>query len=513
MLMVFALLIVGLSLWYTSYIANKVQVEERLKVKLWSEALRKKADLVNLTNKSFEQLRVEEQRKAKLWARAAKEIQKELLDYDLPFSIITESHSIPIIVLDNEGRFNDSVNLNFDKQGVLTRLRTANPTVSDEQMEELLSIQFGKFVRRTTEEWERTYPPVEIFYAGTRSQRFYYSNSQRYYDLVGMRAQLIASFENDLVENSALVPVLFVDSTRRSVISHNLDTVKFRIHEAGGLYETIEMMAGENPPIKVSLAKGEKGYVYYFNSLILKQLRYYPYVQFGIIGLFLFICYLLFNTFRKAEQNQVWAGMAKETAHQLGTPLSSLMAWIELLRSQGIDESTIVEMNKDISRLETVADRFSKIGSHGKLEPQNLVFIVKEITAYLTRRVSKNVSIKVECSVDELNAMVNRSLIEWVIENVVKNAVDAMQGKGDIKIAITSGDGYAILDISDTGKGIPASKFKTIFQPGYTSKKRGWGLGLSLAKRIVEEYHHGRIMVKSSQLEVGTTFRIALQLG
>jgi signal transduction histidine kinase len=222
------------------------------------------------------------------------------------------------------------------------------------------------------------------------------------------------------------------------------------------------------------------------------------------------VSYFLFSTFRKAEQNQVWVGMAKETAHQLGTPISSLMAWTELLKSQGVEDSVIVEINKDLNRLETVTDRFSKIGSGGELTSRSVGPVVENVYSYLEKRVSKKLVITHDCS-SSIVADINEPLLEWVIENLSKNGIDAMGGEGALHAQLSEDDNFVHLDISDTGKGINNTHFKTVFEPGFTTKQRGWGLGLSLVKRIVEEYHHGKVFVLKSELGKGTTFRVSLK--
>jgi len=242
----------------------------------------------------------------------------------------------------------------------------------------------------------------------------------------------------------------------------------------------------------------------------LQQLKFYPYFQFFIIGLFLIISYYLFSTSRKVEQNQVWVGMAKETAHQLGTPLSSLIAWVEYLKLKGIDENTLTELSKDIKRLEIITERFSKIGSVPKLEDEDVKAVINQSLDYLKVRISKKVNVTLHSSNSSIvYAKVNPSLFSWVLENLIKNAVDAMKGDGNIDIHISDQTQFIYIDISDSGTGIPKGNQKTIFEPGFTSKKRGWGLGLSLVKRIIENYHAGKIFVKQSD-ENGTTFRIVL---
>jgi signal transduction histidine kinase len=239
-------------------------------------------------------------------------------------------------------------------------------------------------------------------------------------------------------------------------------------------------------------------------------LRYFPFVQFLVIGLFLLIAYILFSTFRKAEQNQVWVGLAKETAHQLGTPLSSLMAWMAILKTKGVDDETITELNKDVARLETITDRFSKIGSKPEMTSEDVNLMLSESMDYLRPRFSSKVNISLESSSEEAHAMMNKPLFGWVIENLCKNAIDAMGGEGNLVLEVSNEMQHVYVDVTDDGKGIPAKLHKTIFQPGFTTKKRGWGLGLSLTKRIIENYHKGKVFVKRSEVGNGTTFRIVL---
>jgi signal transduction histidine kinase len=271
-------------------------------------------------------------------------------------------------------------------------------------------------------------------------------------------------------------------------------------------------MAERNPPLIIDLGNGEKNFIFYEESYLLTQLKYYPYFQFGVIGLFLMIAYTLFSTARKAEQNQVWVGMSKETAHQLGTPLSSLMAWIEILKTKSVDETILKEIQRDIDRLDTITDRFSKIGSKPVLVKENITEILIHAADYIKQRTSRNVTFEItSSSKTQIKANVSVPLFEWVIENLCKNAVDAMNGVGKITIEVTDAIQFVYVDITDTGKGIPKSKTKTVFEPGYTTKQRGWGLGLSLCKRIIENYHGGKIFVKWTEPDKGTTFRIVLE--
>lgn len=275
------------------------------------------------------------------------------------------------------------------------------------------------------------------------------------------------------------------------------------------LRETLnEMKARGDEPIEINFI-GDKQWIYYADSELLNNLRYYPIYQLLFIFIFVFIGYMVFSSARKSEQNQVWAGMAKETAHQIATPLSSLMAWSELIKHEK-NEDMIFEMKKDLHRLETIADRFSKIGSKPKLEKHEIISIVEKSVRYLKSRLSQNTEFILENSEEKLFVNINKTLLEWVIENICKNAVDAMQGKGKIKIAINQNDSAIQIIIKDTGKGIDKLLISDIFKPGVTSKARGWGLGLSLSKRIIEDYHKGKLFLLESNEQNGTSFAIVL---
>lgn len=286
------------------------------------------------------------------------------------------------------------------------------------------------------------------------------------------------------------------------------------ISDSTFMQELIHEMQTQNPPITIDLPYSGKQYIFYKDSLLQTRLRYFPLAILAAMALFIVLGYLIFSTSRKSEQNQVWAGLAKETAHQLGTPLSSMMAWIDLLRMQDVDESSLIELEKDVHRLEVITDRFSKIGSVPKLLLGDVGAVVLEFVDYFKKRTSKKVTYTV--NIDAVNghnivAPLNVPLFGWVIENLCKNAVDAMEGKGNIDILLFEDEQSVYIDITDTGKGIPTNKQKSIFKPGFTTKKRGWGLGLSLADRIISIYHKGKIFVKKSSAGKGTTFRIILK--
>jgi len=251
--------------------------------------------------------------------------------------------------------------------------------------------------------------------------------------------------------------------------------------------------------------------IYYDDSLMLKRLATYPYVQLGVVLVFVIIAIFAVLSSKKAEQNKVWVGLSKETAHQLGTPISSLMAWVEILKSRYTDDELISEMGNDVNRLQLIADRFSKIGSMPEPQLCELNLVLDNVIDYLSKRCSGKIKFVREYLNTPVSVKLNSSLFEWVIENLCKNAIDSMGGQGVVSISVKNNENKVFIDVSDTGKGISKSKYKTVFEPGYTTKKRGWGLGLSLAKRIVEEYHHGKIFVKHSELNKGTIFRIELK--
>ena len=317
------------------------------------------------------------------------------------------------------------------------------------------------------------------------------------------------SFIFKVIVDNKTVPVILADQENSIISWVNLDSAKAM--EKSYLDKQLALMMEENPPIEVQVNDNFKQYIYYKNSILLTQLMYFPLIQLGVISLFILISYYAFSTSRKAEQNQVWMGMAKETAHQLGTPLSSLMAWHEVLKSKTLEDETLDEFEKDLKRLEVITDRFSKIGSKPKLTPYPLDEVLNDSINYLRSRLSKKIEFAVSMeSSKNIVAPVNRSLFEWVVENLCKNAVDAMKGNGTITISVTDQTQFVYLDIKDTGKGIAKKNYKRVFQPGFTTKERGWGLGLSLCKRIVENYHQGKVFVKNSEVGKGTTFRIVL---
>ncbi|HEY9343464.1 MAG TPA: HAMP domain-containing sensor histidine kinase [Hanamia sp.] len=306
------------------------------------------------------------------------------------------------------------------------------------------------------------------------------------------------------------IPIIWTNENDSIIDSRNLDPSKLSSKDY--LQKKLKEFKSAHEPIVLELSK--EPYVadkyYYGDSNLLKQIRYFPIVQLLIVALFIFITFYAMSVRNKSTQNQVWAGMAKETAHQLGTPISSLQGWIEMLKEHEKYPDISKEMEKDVNRLKLISDRFGKIGSAPKLEEHNIFEQVEKMVAYIKRMSTDKVNFIVEKSADNINAKISAPLFDWVIENLLKNALDAMDGKGLITIKIKQEPGHAIIDIRDSGKGISKQNISKVFKPGFTTKKRGWGLGLSLCKRIIEQYHKGQLYVKSTEVGKGTTFRIIL---
>jgi signal transduction histidine kinase len=317
----------------------------------------------------------------------------------------------------------------------------------------------------------------------------------------------------EIIQQNHSIPIIMVDAEGDPIEFRNINFKKNADGEDSlrTLEKELFEMQEEYEPIHLMEADVR---VYYRNSELLTNLRYYPYVQLAVILVFGALAYALFNQSKIAEQNRVWAGLTKETAHQLGTPIASLMAWIDYLRNSPVWEENkeiIQEMDKDVVKLRMVTERFSSIGSKPVIQPENLYEMIEETINYLRPRISTKVELLINADSRDLDALMNKPLMEWVIENICKNAVDAMRGKGTITISVLQdSDKFVIVDIADTGKGIEKKNFKKVFYPGFSTRQRGWGLGLTLAKRIVEGYHGGRIFVKSSEIGRGTTFRIML---
>ena len=486
LLVVLALAIVGGSLFYSNQSIRKIGERERSKAQQWATALRKKAELVELSSQIFEALKTKEREKMALVVRANRTLldASDLSmsqDVDFALDIIEANKDIPFILLNDDGSISQFRNI---------EPQTPKPNI----------LQLSK-------SWINEGRSYQIQVFEDMYMTLCHGFSKELERLQAHSDSLIRSFNADLTDQKSLVPVLLYDPQTKQVEASNLAQKELAPSQ---IKRTIQEMTARYQPIELTI-KGNKKLLYLKDSEEVKQLFWLPYLQFGVLGLLVFVGYLLFSMYRKAEQNQVWAGMAKETAHQLGTPLSSMMAWVAYLEQQDIDPMIAREMHKDLERLEKITDRFSKIGSGAKLIEGDLAETIENNLNYLKARLSQKVIIQFELDGERpLIVLHNASLIEWVVENICKNAVDAMEGIGTLRIHIQEVAEWVHIDISDTGKGLTPKQFKTIFEPGYSTKKRGWGLGLTLVKRIVEEYHKGKVFVLQSEPDKGTTFRISI---
>lgn len=480
-----AVLIVVVSFWYTQSLAERIAEDERRKARAWARAVQSRAELIKFTNQLFSAIKSEERKKAELVAEAFKQLNRFDGSSDISFvlKVLQENTTIPVILKNDNGQMTSR---NLDS------LRSNDTIYLNEQLDLM----------------KAKYDPVVINYYKAFNSYLYYNDSKVFSDIQLVFDKLIRSFKE--FAQDAEIKVIFTDASKRNIIALSDKVDSTEINTPAQLRSTLIKLANENMPITVDLGDGNTNYIFYGDSELLTKLKYYPYVQFGVIGLFLLIAYLLFSTARKAEQDQVWVGMSKETAHQLGTPLSSLMAWNEHLLGIGVDAATVQEMQQDVKRLNTITDRFSKIGSQPALVQEHVNAVLYDSIDYLKKRSSRNVQYELKMPDEALYAQMSKPLFDWVIENLCKNAIDAMEGKGHITVELKEVPESLTIDITDTGKGIPKSNFTTVFEPGYTTKSRGWGLGLSLCKRIIENYHKGKISVVRSEPGKGTTFRIEL---
>ena len=473
---------------YSNKLIKKIAQEERQRIEIWAGAITYKTQIINETERFFDSIRIEEGNQASIFAKAVKKVAEASLYEDITFyqDIISANQTVPTIIASPNGNIDAAINLP-DSVLSMKNIRELGESLQD-------------------------FDSLKLPYYHREYVMVYYKNSHIYGDFRDMIDNLLESFFQETVINSASVPVIITDSTQINVIAAgNIDSAiiaaPFKVNAR------LEKMREENDPIVLEWLDHGKCYVFYEESSVLKQLRLFPFIQYGIIFVFLLVAYLLFSVTKRSEENRVWVGMSKETAHQLGTPISSLMAWTELLKEMPVDASIPQEIGKDVHRLETIAQRFSKIGSVPVLEQTDIVPIIDNFTNYLQTRISSMVHIHFEKPDHPIVLPLNQQLFEWVIENLCKNSADAMNGKGDITISITEEKSKVYIDITDTGKGIPPKMQKRIFSPGYTSKSRGWGLGLTLAKRIIQNYHRGKLFVKSSVIDQGTTMRIQLNGG
>jgi len=356
-----------------------------------------------------------------------------------------------------------------------------------------------------------TYDFFQKFKREERQKMEVLSEAYKRFNSAGLKEDI--SLSSKIISSNNNIPMIVTDANDSIILNQNLDSI--RVKKSGYLKKQLAIMKAQNEPLEISYNRGNlniKNFVYYKDSELLTKLKYYPLALIFILMLFGIIIYLVFKSNKIAEQNKLWAGMAKETAHQIGTPLTSLLGWLELLKEQNTDTKTVSEIEKDIERLTVIANRFSNIGSIPKMAKTDLIAEIKTIEAYFRRRISKGITLKSDFQTDAIYVNLNPQLFSWVIENLIKNAIDAVKSEGTITMHVKVKRDKALITIADTGKGITKKYFKSVFKPGYTTKKRGWGLGLSLAKRIVENYHDGKIYIHKSAVGKGTSIRVELPL-
>jgi signal transduction histidine kinase len=410
---------------------------------------------------------------------------------DLSFYLdfLAENQTIPLIITDAQGNVSGTRNLdeNYRKQ-----------IDSPDKLQQIMTAEHYIML-----------PPIH--YYKNEYIYVYYKESNVYTGLRAYFDDLINNFFSEIVDNSPSLSAIVTDSAQQRILKYGSQIDTSRINDSRYVQSLIKSMSSpDSPPIKINLGDSS-AYVFYTESTSLKIIRLFPVILISLFVLFMTVAYLLFRFARRSEQNRIWVGMSKETAHQLGTPISSLMAWKEILQNENVNPDILNEINKDLVRLENITQRFSKIGSVPTLKMENINEIVTNFIDYFKSRTSAKIKFNMYISENKIDAMLNKHLFEWVLENLCKNAVDAMNGEGTISIYLNEDKKHIYIDISDTGKGIGTKYQKNIFEAGYTTKSRGWGLGLTLARRIINDYHNGKIILKNSATGKGSTFRVKLK--
>lgn len=464
-------------------------------MRLWANAISQKSELMASTETFFNEVAIDERRKVKLYIDVLQSFNKSDLGSDAEFylsyvSYIVDSSRTPFMIIDSDSMITSCGNIYPTPLGDRALIGT--------KMTPELACLFSQN------------PPFHYRIWGI-PLTLLYRESQIYSDMREALDNLNSSFLSEVTNNSVFVPVIVVDSTRLQVLgSGNIRSSEFDTPEK--LQHKLARMADINDPITLRLANQRLAYVYYESTPLLKMLRILPLVYIFLAAVLIIISYNLFRTARSDEENRIWVGMAKETAHQLGTPISSLSGWADYLEGKTLEEPYIGEIRKDIDRLDTIARRFSKIGSVPELTEQDLCQVIRHTISYLEKRSSRKVHFQTTLPDHPVIVPLNSYLFEWVIENICKNAIDAMEGRGTFTTIVTTEGNLVHIDLCDTGKGIAPSQQKLIFESGFSTKQRGWGLGLSLARRIVQDYHKGKIFLKYSVPGQGSVFRITLKM-
>lgn len=477
------LLLAGFALFEIYKLSEQIRKSEEEKVRLWANAISQKTQLMDYSEEFFAHVALDERRKMEMYTNILRSFDHAGGGSDADFSLdyvryIVDSCETAIVITNS-----DSV-------------ITAPSELAGRKFDASLQEEFSHNAPFHYRIWGM---PMTL----------YYKESKVYTELRMVLDGINQSFLDEITNNSVFVPVLVVDSLQGEVLgSGNIPLSEFDTPEK--LAEKLCEMGEENEPVELRLANSSRVYLYYENTPMLKWLSWVPLLYVFVFLVLVVVTYYLIQTARSMEQNRIWVGMAKETAHQLGTPISSLLAWTQYLEGKTFDANYAAEVNKDIQRLETITHRFSKIGSVPELKTANVCTVIQETVNYLQTRVSNKVKFVTNYPEEAVLVPLNAYLFQWVIENICKNAIDAMDGRGTFTVVVSADSHHAYVDLADTGKGMPASMHKRIFESGFTTKQRGWGLGLSLAKRIIDQYHKGRIFVKYSVEGQGTVFRIVL---
>ena len=490
LLMLLSIVLALFALWQVENVAREVREAEKSKIRLWANAIAQRNQMTTTTNQFFQEATLDERRKIKMYTDVLvsfSDPNSAIDQFSLTYvQYIADSAKIPCVIMGADS----VVSLTSNLPPELNKKLKVRDTLRGSLLKD-----FSQF------HYNLSGMPMTL----------YYKESQNYAQLREVLTNFSRSFLEDITNNSVIVPVVIVDSSRTRLLAHG----NINLHEIDApdkLAQRLETMEGMNEPIAITLPDNSTAYVYYENSQLLKALRWVPLFYFFIALVLVVVAYYLFRTTRSMEQNRIWVGLAKETAHQLGTPISSLTGWTEYLKGKEFSEQYASEVAKDIHRLETITHRFSKIGSVPELQDENVREAVDGAINYLQSRAPRKVKFVVSFPDDEtFIAPLNSYLFQWVIENLCKNAIDAMEGSGTITIVASQDSRKIYLDISDTGKGMSKAVQRKIFDSGFTTKSRGWGLGLPLARRIVNQYHRGRLYLKYSVPGQGTTFRIELK--
>ncbi|MCX8080450.1 MAG: HAMP domain-containing histidine kinase [Bacteroidia bacterium] len=479
------LLLIILVFYFSGLLLEKIRQEEEKKVKLWAGAIQKKSELLREAGKLFSEITEEEKIKATIYARATEALAHNASPSGIEFLlfVLQNNQTVPVILTDSKNKIVAFRNLDS--------ARTSDTAYLYSELREM----------------KKKYPPIRLKLYKGLEQFLYYKDSRILTRSRSIMDTLVNSYLQEVARNSIQVEVLWMGEDNR-VIAYNAPDSSSQPQQTEKI---LLRLSKQNPPIEITLPDGSKSHIYYASSSILSYIRYFPYLFSVVFVLILILTIFFYSSSYRLEQDRLWVGMSKETAHQLGTPISSLMGWVDLLEDKISDERIMSSMKEDLKRLKMITQRFSKIGSKPELKESSLTALVNNFTEYIQHRISKNIRIHTRVPDKEIFIPMSAELMEWVLENLIKNAVDAMQGHGNIYITLEEKPETIILKVADEGKGIPPNLRKKIFKPGFSTKSRGWGLGLSLSKRIIEEYHDGKLYVEKQLPDKGAVFCIELK--